>query len=60
MFQTAKSKKLSKLKVTNPSVIINAMSGEENETTKIKDLLHAENEQEFEEKCKILADIWKE
>ena len=36
------------------------MSGEENETTKIKNLLHAENEQEFEEKCKILADIWKE
>ena len=36
------------------------MSGEESETTKIKDLLHAENKEEFEEKCKILADIWKE
>ena len=44
----------------NPSVIINAIFGEKSETTKIKGLLHAENEEEFEEKWKILADNWKE
>ena len=40
----------------NPSVIINAIFGEKSETTKIKGLLHAENEEEFEETWKILAD----
>ena len=54
------SKKLSKLKIANPSVIINAIFGEKSETTKIKGLLDAENEEEFEEKWKILADNWKE
>ena len=53
-------KKLSKLKTTNPSVIITAIFGEKSETTKIKGLLDAENEEEFEEKLKILADNWKE
>ena len=54
------SKKLSKLKIANPSVIINAIFGEKSETTKIKGLLDAENEEEFEEKLKILADNWEE
>ena len=54
------SKKLSKLKIANPSVIINAIFGEKSETTKIKGLLDAEKEEEFEEKWKILADNWKE
>ena len=44
----------------NSSVIINAIFGEKSETTKIKGLLHAENEEEFEETWKILADNWKE
>ena len=42
-------KKLSKLKTTNPSVIINAIFGEKSGTTKISGLLDAENEEEFEE-----------
>ena len=54
------SQKLSKLKITNPFVIIHAIFGEKSETTKIKGLLNAENEDEFEEKWKMLADIWKE
>ena len=40
------SKKLSKLKIANLSVIINAIFGEKSETTKIKGLLDAENEVE--------------
>ena len=54
------SKKLSKLKITIPSVIINAIFGEKSGTIKIKDLLDAESEEEFEEKWKKLANNWKE
>ena len=54
------SKKLSKSKIANLSIIINAIFGKKSETTKIKGLLAAENKEEFEEKWKMLADIWKE
>ena len=43
-------KKLSKLKITNRSVIINVILGEKSETTKVKGLLDAEYEEQFGEK----------
>ena len=52
------SKKLSKMKITNPSEIINTIFGKKNGTARIAGLLDAANEEEFEEKWKILADNW--
>ena len=44
------SKKLSKLKITNRSVIINVILDEKSETTKIKGVLDAEYEEQCGEK----------
>ena len=46
------------MKITNPSEIINTIFGKKNGTARIAGLLDAANEEEFEEKWKILADNW--